>query len=92
MEVLKSKAENCNLLFILQFVQSINNHLLRKTGRTEISYVLTMCRALGLVYTDPLRSHNNSATQIVSLAFFRVENEAWKDESSSTGPAACSSF
>lgn len=92
MEFLKSKAKNCDLLFNLQFVQSINKHLLRKTGRTKMSCALIMCQTLALAYADPLRSHNNSATQIVLSALFRMENEAQRDESSSIGSAATDHF
>ena len=92
MEFLKSKAKNCDLLFNLQFIQSINKHLLRKTGRTKMCCALIMCQTLGLAYTDPLRSHNNSATQIVLSALFRMENEAQRDESSSIGSAAIDHF
>ena len=92
MEFLKSKAKNCDLLFNLQFIPSINKHLLRKTGRTKMCCALIMCQTLGLAYTDPLRSHNNSATQIVLSALFRMENEAQRDESSSIGSAAIDHF
>lgn len=40
----------------------------------------TMCQALGLPFTDPLRSHKNCATLVVVSALLGVKNEAQSNE------------